>query len=192
MKRAALLLSALALVLAGCATTPDADVPADGSVDQAQFLAAHDLSGMDGKEIVDHLDRVPVSERPTDLMASVRADEVQLSDAEQQETTVSLPEDEFYLSLAPYLDQTHECYYHSLTTCQGELGGEEIDVRITDDSGKVLVDEQVTTFDNGFIGFWLPADIDALVEVDYNGSTGSEQISTDADGATCVTTLHLS
>ena len=49
---------------------------------------------------------------------------------------------------------SHGCFYHSLTTCLGELDNEDIQVTITDEAtGEVLVDEATTTFDNGFIGF---------------------------------------
>jgi len=108
-----------------------------------------------------------------------------------QEVALPLEDNEFYLSIAPYVDQTHECYYHSLTTCRGELANEDISVRIIDDSGAVLVDEQVTTFDNGFVGFWLPRDIEGTVEVTHDGRTGQRDFSTSEDGATCLTTLQL-
>ena len=87
---------------------------------------------------------------------------------------------------------THDCFYHSLTTCLGELGNEDIQVTITDEAtGEVLVDEATTTFDNGFIGFWLPDDATGLIEVSYQGRTGTAEFSTADDGATCVTDLHL-
>ncbi|GMA34464.1 CueP family metal-binding protein [Demequina litorisediminis] len=73
-----------------------------------------------------------------------------------------MPDDAFYVSLAPYVDTTHECYFHSLTTCTGEMQGEDIDVTVTDvETGEVLVDEAMTTFDNGFVGLWLPRDAEA-------------------------------
>ncbi|MGB3955785.1 MAG: CueP family metal-binding protein [Brooklawnia sp.] len=193
MKRPVILLAAFALVLAGCSTTPDASPtasPPANTAAQADFLAAHDLDGMDGQQIVDHLDRMPVAERPTDLMASVRADQLVLADVEQ-EVMVPLAEDRFYLSVAPYVDQTHECYYHSLTTCRGELANEDIGVRIVDETGEVLVDEQATTFDNGFVGFWLPREVDGTIEVTYDGRTGQSPFSTREDGATCLTTLRI-
>lgn len=194
MKRPVILVAALALVLAGCSSaTPDASSTASAPAStaaQADFLAAHDLDGMDGQQIVDHLDRMPVADRPTDLMASVRADQLQLADP-AQEIAVPLGKDRFYLSVAPYVSQTHECYYHSLTTCRGELANEEIDVRIVDDSGEVLVDEQVTTFDNGFVGFWLPRDVQGTIEVTRDGRTGQSTFSTSEEGATCLTTLRL-
>ncbi len=191
MKRSLTLVAALALVLAGCSTTtPDASPTTTSTAAQADFLAAHDLDGMDAQQIIDHLDRMPVADRPTDLMASVRVEQLMLADPDQ-EVAVPLEDNEFYLSVAPYVDQTHECYYHSLTTCRGELANEDISVRIIDDSGAVLVDEQVTTFDNGFVGFWLPRDIEGTIEVTHDGRTGQRDFSTSEDGATCLTTLQL-
>ena len=68
----------------------------------------------------------------------------------------------------------------------------DIQVTITDEAtGEVLVDEATTTFDNGFIGFWLPDDATGLIEVSYQGRTGTAEFSTADDGATCVTDLHL-
>ena len=102
----------------------------------------------------------------------------------------ALPEDQFYVSIAPYVDQTHECYYHNLASCQGELVGEDLDVTITSDDGEVLVDETVTTYDNGFVGFWLPRDIEGTIEVEFDGSRVCREGSTawacatsSADGA---------
>lgn len=61
---------------------------------------------------------------------------------------------------------SHDCFYHSLTTCLGELDNEDIQVTITDDA----------------IG---------LIEVSYQGRTGTTEFSTTDDGATCVTDLRL-
>ncbi len=186
---------ALVLIFTGCsAPTPPAN-PAPTSTsaattDNAAFLTAHGLDGMDGKQMVDHLDRVPVTERQKSLMASVRVNELLLADGEQQ-VTVPLEGNEFYLSLAPYVTRTHDCFYHSLTTCLGEMNNKSIHVRITDKAGKTLVDQQVTTFDNGFAGFWLPRNIEGTVEVTADGRTGSSEFSTDEKGATCLTTIEL-
>ena len=190
MKRAAIAAAALALALTGCSAA-DPDPTADGTESQDAFLTTHGLADMDAVEIIDHLDRQKVAERPTDLIASVRADELLLSSGDQ-EVVVDLPDNQTYVSIAPYLTSTHDCFYHSLTTCQGELDNEDIQVTITDEAtGEVLVDEVTTTFDNGFIGFWLPDDVTGLIEVSYQGHTGSTEFSTTDDGATCVTDLRL-
>lgn len=190
MKRAAIAAAALALALTGCSAA-DPEPTADGTESQDTFLTTHGLAGMDAVEIIDHLDRQKVTERPTDLIASVRADELLLS-SDDQEVVVDLPDNQTYVSIAPYLTSTHDCFYHSLTTCLGELDNEDIQVTITDEAtGEVLVDEATTTFDNGFIGFWLPDDATGLIEVSYQGHTGSTEFSTTDDGATCVTDLRL-
>ena len=190
MKRAAIAVAALALALTGCSAA-DPEPTADGTESQDTFLTAHGLAAMDAVEIIDHLDRQKVTERPTDLIASVRTDELLLS-SDDQEVVVDLPDNQTYVSIAPYLTSTHDCFYHSLTTCLGELSNEDIHVTITDEAtGEVLVDEATTTFDNGFIGFWLPDDVTGLIEVSYQGRTGTTEFSTTDDGATCVTDLRL-
>lgn len=190
MKRAAIAAAALALALTGCSAA-DSEPTADGTVSQDTFLTTHGLAAMDAVEIIDHLDRQKVTERPTDLIASVRADELLLS-SDDQEVVVDLPDNQTYVSVAPYITSTHDCFYHSLTTCLGELDNEDIQVTITDEAtGEVLVDEATTTFDNGFIGFWLPDDATGLIEVSYQGRTGTTEFSTTDDGATCVTDLRL-
>lgn len=190
MKRAAALLSALALTLAGCSAN-DAQPAESGAVSQDEFLDSHGLAAMDSVQIIDHLDRLPLAERPAEFLASVRVDELLLSD-QNQEISLDLPENLTYVSLAPYLSQTHDCFYHSLTTCTGELGNAPVHVTFTDDAtGKTLVDEQTMTFDNGFIGFWVPRDTTGTIEVTHEGGTGTTEFSTTDEGATCITDLRL-
>jgi hypothetical protein len=182
--------AALLMILAGCSAEDSTAKPASTGA-EARFLDAYGLGGMDVTEIIDHLDRIEADDRPTELTASVRPDELLLSDGERQ-VALDMPRDRYYLSVAPYVDRTHDCFYHSLTTCQGELTGEEIHVRIVDDeTGEVLVDKRTTTFDNGFVGFWLPRDIDGTITVSHDGRIGTADFTTTDEGATCVTTLRL-
>lgn len=176
----------LLLVLSGCSTaTPTADGRQD-------LVTAHGLQGRDAREVIDRLEATPVSQRPAGLIASVQPAAVLLSDAEGREARLPLPEDTFYLSVAPYLDQTHECHFHSLTTCRGELGNEDLTVRVVSETdGTVLVDQTLRTQDNGFAGLWLPADLTATLTVEHEGRTASTPITTGADAPTCLTTLQL-
>ncbi len=195
----------VATTLGGCSTTaptPSPALPAGSASQEAgtvpgvpveaePLLAEHGLDGMDAAAIVDHLDRLGGVDRPADLMASVRPDSLQLSSGDE-EYTLPIQGDRFYLSVAPYVEQTHECFHHSLTTCTGELGGEKVHVTIVDAAdGRVLVDETTTTFANGFVGFWLPRGIDARLEVHRGDQQGSAEISTDGDSPTCLTTVQL-
>src|SRR5690625_6138388 len=146
---------------------------------------------MDAVQIIDELDRVPLAERSTELIASVLPDRLVLS-SETEELAMQLPEDSFYLSIAPYVEQTHECYYHSLTTCVGELSEVDVDVTITDHSSEVLGDEQRATFDNGFVGVWVPTGTSGTIEFSYEDMTGTTEFATDAQAATCITDIQLS
>jgi len=191
--------AASVLLLTGCATQdntptgPSATGPAAPSAAAGAegLLSAYGLAGKNTQEVIDHLDRLGIQERPADLRASVRPDGLVLS-ARGQEVTLDIPDDRFYLSVAPYVERTHDCFYHSLTTCRGELAGQDLQVKIVDETtNTVLVDEVRTTFANGFVGFWLPRDIDATLRISYGGKVGETKISTDKDAPTCLTTLRL-
>jgi hypothetical protein len=186
--------AAAILALAGCASSSTAADPAGHPAAEPAVLAAYGLAGLDGREIVERLERTPVDARHSDLMASVRPGELLLTPAGSEEpTVVDLPDDLFYLSVAPYVEHTHDCYFHSLTTCRGELAGEQMHVIITDrGTGAVVVDETTRTLDHGFVGFWLPSGIDATIQIEHQGLTASGNISTGPDDPTCLTTLQLS
>ena len=165
------------------ATTHDSDA----------ILKAYGLDGRSAKDVINALDTMAVADRPADLMASVRPGELLLQDGSGKQAALPIPEGDFYLSFAPYISQTHDCYFHSLTTCRGELSKKDIHVQITDATGKDIINDSVTTFDDGFYGVWLPKGIDATLTVTYAGKTGTKQISTKGeDDKTCMTDLQLS
>ena len=62
---------------------------------------------------------------------------------------------------------------------------------ITAADGEVLVDETLTTYDNGFGGFWLPRDIEGTINVEFDGKSVTAPIATGPEDPTCVTTLQL-
>lgn len=186
MKRLTLLAAALALVLTGCSA-----VGPEPTLTESALLTEHGLADMSVMEIIDTLDRMPVDDRPTDLIAAVRPDALILTD-NVREVSLAMPDDVTYVSVAPFVEQTHECYFHSLTTCRGELSRQPIDVRIVDHAtGDVIRNESVTTYDNGFTGLWLPRDVTGTIEVTYDGMSGSTPFSTANDAASCITTLQL-
>jgi hypothetical protein len=180
--------------LAGCGEEEPASAPSqlETPTQGDDLLAEHDLAGMDARQVIKQLDRAEPEQKPNDLFASVRPDELVLQDPSTPGQQQSLPiEDDFYLAVAPYVRSTHDCFHHSLTTCQGELVEEDVQVTITDSEGEVLVDGSVTTYPNGFAGFWLPRDIDATLEVRYEGRRAEVPISTGPEDPTCLTTVKL-
>lgn len=183
----------MSLLLVGCASQGNATSQARSphSPKATSLLGEYGLDGMNAVEIIDRLDRLGGDDRPADLTASVRPGELRLSSGDD-EVSLAIPADRFYLSVAPYVDQTHECFHHSLTTCTGELGGTDVHVRIVDETnGEVLVDETRTTNEFGFTGFWLPRDIEGSIRITSGGKTGEADFATDEDAATCLTTLQL-
>ncbi|MFB9072358.1 CueP family metal-binding protein [Citricoccus parietis] len=162
-------------------------------VDDPDLLADHDLAGLDAKTIIERLDTQAVAERPAGLVASVQSEQLIVADARGRQAAVPMPADEVYVSAAPYESQTHECHFHSLTTCLGELRNQDVRVTVLDQAtGEVLVEERLQTFDNGFVGLWLPRGIDAKLTVEHDGKTATSMVSTrNADDPTCLTDLRL-
>lgn len=187
---------ALTLAIAGCSASEDQGSPRETPVEAGRgspdaILAQYDLDGMSGREVVDTLEAMPIDQRPADLIASVQPTELLLTSGDA-EAALPLPDDAYYLSVAPYVDQTHPCAMHSLTTCLGELGGQDVAVEVVDDAtGEVLVQGTRTAADNGFIGLWLPRDIDATITLEYDGKGAVTSISTGAEAETCLTTMQL-
>lgn len=183
------------IVLAGCAVFEATDAPSVTNRDALgeELLAEHNLDGLGATEIVERLDTMEVADRPADLLASVQPDLLVLTDDQGREAHVAMPADEVYVSIAPFQSQTHDCYFHSLTTCLGELSNTAVNLTLTDEAtGEVLVDDADTTYSNGFIGLWVPRDIEAKLTIEYDGTSGSETISTvNPDDPTCITTLQL-
>ena len=195
--------AAAALLVSGCGSDSGGSVGAtDGTQTAAGqatsspdtdgdtgFLSALGLEGAGVAEVVEGLETTS-ADREAGIVGSVRYDHI-VFNTPVGEHTMEIPEDQFYVSIAPFVDQTHECYYHNLATCQGELVEEDLDVTITTTDGEVLVDETVTTYQNGFAGFWLPRDIEGTIVISHDGKSVTAPLATGPEDPTCVTTLQL-
>lgn len=188
--RSALLpLLAAALLLTGCASaqTPAAEGP-PMAVDQVAELG---IDTSDAKSIIEGLDTLPVANRPSpdSLIASVRPNELVLQPGD---VTLPINDSDFYLSIAPYVTQTHPCDFHSLTTCLGELQNTPVELTVTDaETGEVVLSEVTATADNGFVGLWLPRDGAFDVRIVGEQGVAEQQVTTGADDPTCLTTMQL-
>lgn len=187
------------LLLAACTNDADEVRPStdqggggNEGAGQDEFLGAHGLDGMDARAIIEHLEALPLEERPQDLMASVRPSQLILTDAEGTEVTLPI-EGDFYLSTAPFVEDTHECWFHSLTTCRGELAEVDVEVTLTDlASGEVIHEGIERTHPNGFFGLWLPRGGTYQITCTVDGATSTTEVSTsDEEDATCLTTMQL-
>lgn len=193
--------AAALLLAAGCGSDAgDGEAPADASSSTTQssqtapledwsFLEPLGLAGLGVAEVVQGLETT-AADREAGVVGSVRYDHIIFS-TPAGEHTMPIPENDFYMSVAPFIEKTHECFYHNLATCQGELVGEDLQVKITSADGQVLIDDTVTTYQNGFAGFWLPRDMEGTIEVSYDGKSVTAPIGTGPDDPTCITTLQL-
>ena len=155
---------------------------------EASFLAELGRSGKSVEQIVETIDQSPQS-RPLPYSASITSTALKLSSGDKVYT---LPlGDKFYLSFAPYEWQTHPCFNHSLSGCQGEMPEKTFNVKVTDNKGDVVVQKAMKSGRNGFVGVWLPRNMEGTIAVSYNGKTAEYPIKTMEDSQTCLTKLQL-
>lgn len=126
-----------------------------------------------------------------DQSASITSHELIVTNSDQSKKVYDLSEEEFFVSIAPYINNTHPCQDHNLTGCQGELVGQEVSLYIEDSEGNVIKDEIVTTQDNGFIDLWLPRDDSYRVTVKQGDLSAESEISTFEGNNTCITDMQL-
>jgi len=176
MKKVALIVSAIiiALILSACSTNDKLeDVGLDG------LTGKEILTGIaDGSIVVDGFG---ISIYDDELVVILDKDRV----------SVDMPDDEFYVSVAPYIDITHECLFHSATGCRGELKTEQFFIEFIDIDGNVIISENMTSMSNGFIDLWLPRNIEGTLTISHNELSASKVISTVAGEPTCETTMKL-
>ncbi len=148
-------------------------------------LQRWNLDGLEVTEMVKVMDQTTYD--LTQINAGISGKELIITD-EVGEFRFALPKDLFYLSFAPYIHETHPCANHNLVTCRGELPNQTFDVLITKSDGSVVLNETLTSFDNGFVGVWLDKGIEATIEVQYKGLVAHAMISTFETSDTCLTT----
>jgi len=150
-----------------------------------KVLKQLDLENIEIKEVVNNLDQR--IDEPSNIGARITGDKLFLYDNEK-EYSLDLPTDSFFVSIAPYINEVHPCTIHNLVSCRGEIFNQTMRIRIVDENNQIIIDEDRSTQDNGFIGIWLPKGISATLKVDYDGLTVEYPISTYSESDTCITT----
>ncbi len=152
------------------------------------FLKQEGLDGLDTVEMVELLEARTID--PNHYIASISGTELKIITAKETYSFL-VPHDLFYLSIAPYIQSTHACSIHNLTTCRGELKNKVFDVEIRDLANNLVISRSVVSEDNGFAGIWLPRNMEGSITVYYQGLISTRPISTFDDSFTCLTTLEL-
>ena len=147
------------------------------------------LDGMTGKEILTGVGDGSIIVDGFGL--SVYDDELVVI-LDETRVSVDMPKDEFYLSVAPFITNTHECLYHSATGCRAELKQEEFFVEYIDLDGNIIVSENMMSLSNGFIDLWLPRNVEGTLTITQGELVATKVISTATGEPTCETTMFLS
>jgi hypothetical protein len=108
-----------------------------------------------------------------------------------REVKKSLPADSMYVAIAPYINETHSCSTHYLSSCQAELTGKTFKLTIKDDKEIVLFDGNVLSLKNGFFELWLPRNKTLKLHIEYNLTNCDGTITTNNNSNTCITTMKL-
>ncbi len=154
------------------------------------FLSRYNLEGKDLKTMVATLEND--TNESSGFQAIINAHELLLSDATRR-MSFPLPEDEFYVSIAPYIHQTHPCSTHNLVTCRGELKNEDFVLTIVNNHNQEMIIHQqmVHSLNNGFIGVWLPRNIEVTITISQGLLSATSTLTTYDTDNTCLTTLQL-
>lgn len=110
-----------------------------------------------------------------------------------REAKVALPKDEAYVAVAPYVNYTHPCNVHYISSCRAELAGTPFTLTARTDDGRVVFQGAVTSLSNGFVELWLPRNLDLTLTIEAPGLglAGEGRISTRSGSRTCVTDIQL-
>lgn len=164
------------LIIAGCGSTDNNDIS----------------TNTDENEDVKNLIATYSGDKTASQSVSVTGTQLIITEENGEEIVHSLPDDEFFVSIAPFKTETHPCTFHSLTGCQGELDSESFDVLIEDSKGNIVIEDSMKTGANGFIDMWLPRHDTFSVTITQGNKQTTAEISTDDDSPTCITTMQLS
>ena len=123
--------------------------------------------------------------------ASITSRELIVTESDDKSLTYKLPDNEFFLSIAPYVNKTHPCATHSLTGCQGEMTNQEFNVNVVDKDGKEIINQSMKSESNGFIDLWLPRDNTYQIKIEQNGKIAESTVSTFESDDTCLTTMQI-
>lgn len=113
-------------------------------------------------------------------------------DSGKGESFYKLPEYEFFVSIAPYINTTHPWTNHSLTGCKGEMKYEDFDILIVDNqNNEEVVKGKFNAGNNGFIDLWLPRNREFILKINHEKGSIETAISTFENSPTCLTDLKL-
>lgn len=108
-----------------------------------------------------------------------------------EQKSVALPAKQMVVAIAPYVNRTHPCRTHYMSSCQGELVSTPVNVLVQNQIGKTVMNKTVKTLPNGFLELWLDRNQTYQITLKTSGKTTTGTLNTKAGSDTCVTTMRL-
>lgn len=144
------------------------------------------INGLSTREVVEKME----NDLDEDISGAVWQDRIEL---EYKNESVELvdSDDLFYVSIAPYVNSTHEWAIHSLAGCRGEFGNRNFEIKLQDNEGNIVYEGNKESYSNGFIGFWLDRDKVYTIDIYINDKSGTFEFETFSDSYTCITSFQL-
>ncbi|MDP2853670.1 MAG: CueP family metal-binding protein [Smithellaceae bacterium] len=161
-------------------------MPTANSQDQKLL---NELKGIDGKQAMELANRW--RQKNLDITSFVTPDAVNFKFKDGKTIGVPLPDDQMVVSIAPYINKTHECATHYMSKCDAELKNVPVKVLAINAGGKTLINKTIKTSSTGFFDLWLPRDREITVSVSAQGKKATGKVYTYRNSKTCDTTLKL-
>lgn len=179
MKTIIIMMFVLSLITAGCSNTTEPDY---NNLNK-------ELLNLDAKQAIAKANEWRDSSPK--ITSHITQTEVIFDFPDGQTVTKKVPDSIFYLAVAPYINETHECELHYPSSCNGELAEKSFKVTAKDENGIVYFDGNIITLKHGFFEIWVPRNRNLTLTINYNNLTGEEKLSTNSDSRTCITTIKL-
>lgn len=126
----------------------------------------------------------------TDEVVSITSDALIIEKNEELMSKYSLPDDKFFVAIAPYVENTHPCEIHYLTECEAEMPNQEFKLIIIDKQGNVRT-ETLTSTNKGFINLWLDKNNEYEIKITHELGTSELHVFTQKNSKTCITNAKL-
>lgn len=97
----------------------------------------------------------------------------------------------YFISIAPYQNDTHDCYYHTLG-CKAEIANTQVSYSIEEVGGSFVTQGVSVTGSNGFMDLYLPLNKTYRISVVIGELEGEVTITTFPDSPTCLTNFKIS
>ena len=127
----------------------------------------------------------------TGVRSFVTSEKIQFTFPDGQVAEVKLPQNQMVIAIAPYLQQTHPCKTHFMSSCTGEMQNQPVEVLVKDQNSKTIIKRTFKTHANGFLEVWLPRDGTFTVTLSAQGKSATGTLKTFSGSDTCVTNLQL-